>query len=123
MKLTKSEEEIMVLIWQHRKVFLKDILESLPEPKPAATTVATLLKRMKDKGFISYYSHGHVREYYPLVEKEKYYSREVKGLIRNSFNDSAVQFASFFTHSANLSMDELMALRKLIDQEIQKKKK
>jgi predicted transcriptional regulator len=123
MKLTKSEEEIMALVWQHRKVFLKDILENLPEPKPASTTVATLLKRMTDKGFISYQLHGHVREYYPLIEKEKYYSREVKGIIRNSFNDSAVQFASFFTHSANLSMDELKALRKLIDLEIQKKKK
>ncbi|HVZ24841.1 MAG TPA: BlaI/MecI/CopY family transcriptional regulator [Sediminibacterium sp.] len=123
MKLTKSEEEIMALIWQHRKVFLKEILDALPEPKPAATTVATLLKRMTDKGFVAYHLHGHVREYYPLVEKEKYYSREVKGIIRNSFNDSAVQFASFFTHSANLSMDELKALRKLIDLEIQKKKK
>ncbi|MEL6975818.1 MAG: BlaI/MecI/CopY family transcriptional regulator, partial [Bacteroidota bacterium] len=96
MKLSKSEEELMNLLWKHKKAFMKDLLDAYPEPKPATTTVATLLKRMADKGFIAYKSFGRSREYYPLVKKKDYFSNHVRGLIKNFFNDSPTQFASFF---------------------------
>lgn len=123
MKLTKSEEQLMEHIWQLKKAFLKDLLEALPEPKPATTTVATLLKRMTDKAFIGYTVHGNSREYYPLVKKSDYFSKHVNGMIKNNFNDSAMQFASFFTSATHLTKEELLELRKIIDQQIQKKKK
>ncbi len=123
MELSNAEEELMEYIWQLEKVFLKDLLEQLPEPKPATTTVATLLKRMTDKGFIAYQQYGNSRQYYPLVKKAEYFSKHLKGLIRSSFNDSAMQFASFFTSATNLSEQELKELKKIIDQQIQKKKK
>lgn len=123
MELTKTEEQLMEYLWQQEKAFMKDLIEAYPEPRPAATTVATLLKRMADKGFIGHTVYGNSREYYPLVKKNEYYSKHVKGLIKNSFNNSVMQFASFFTQSANLTEAELKDLRKLIDQEIQKKKK
>jgi predicted transcriptional regulator len=97
---------------------MKDLLEAYPEPKPATTTVATLLKRMTDKGFISYTLFGKSREYFPLVQKSDYFSKHVNGLIKNFFNDSASQFASFFTKETNLSKLELEELRKIIDQQI-----
>ena len=77
MKLSKSEEELMNLLWKHKKAFMKDLLDAYPEPKPATTTVATLLKRMADKGFIAYKSFGRSREYYPLVKKKDYFSNPV----------------------------------------------
>lgn len=76
---------------------MKDLLEAFPEKKPSTTTVATLLKRMIDKEFVAYKEFGNSREYYPLVKKEDYFSKHVNGLIKNFFNDSAYQFASFFT--------------------------
>src|ERR1044072_7148937 len=97
MKLSKTEEQLMEIIWAKGEVFLKEIIESCPEPKPAATTVATLLKRMQDKGFVGYHMFGNSRQYYPLVKKTDYFSKHVKGMIRNYFGDSALQFASFFT--------------------------
>lgn len=99
---------------------MKDLLEAYPEPKPATTTVATLLKRMADKGFIAYKSYGRSREYYPLVKKKDYFSNHVRGLIKNFFNDSPTQFASFFAQETDLSRTELEDLKKLIDQEIKK---
>ncbi len=123
MKLSNTEEELMEVIWQHGKVFMKDILESFTKPKPATTTIATLLKRMQDKGFVGYTLFGNSREYYPLIEKEKYFGKQVKGIIKNNFNNSALQFASFFTTATDLTSDELESLRKIIDQEIKKKKK
>lgn len=103
MRLSKSEEQLMELIWKHGKVFMKDLLESYPEPKPATTTIATLLKRMQDKGFVAFTLYGNSRQYYPLVDKAAYFSRHVKGIIKSYFDDSPMQFASFFTRSTNLT--------------------
>ena len=103
MQLSKSEEELMNLLWRQKKAFMKDLLEAYDDPKPATTTVATLLKRMADKGFVAYTSYGRSREYYPLVKKKDYFAKHVNGLIKNFFNDSASQFASFFTKETDLS--------------------
>jgi predicted transcriptional regulator len=102
---------------------MKDLLEAFPEPKPKTTTVATLLKRMIDKDFVAYREFGNSREYYPLVPKTAYFSKHVNGLISNFFNNSASQFASFFTKETNLSQTELEELKNIIDSEILKKKK
>jgi BlaI family transcriptional regulator, penicillinase repressor len=123
MKLSKGEELLMEIIWKHGTVFLKDIMDEYPAPKPASTTIATLLKRMQDKGFVGYKLFGNSRQYYPLVKKGDYFSKHVKGIIKNYFGDSALQFASFFTTTSNLSAAELEDLKKIIDQEIKKKKK
>ena len=121
MQLSKSEEELMNVLWKQKKAFMKDLRYAYPEPKPATTTVATLLKRMTDKGFVAYESIGRSREYYPLVKKKDYFSKHVNGLIKNFFNDSPGQFASFFTQETDLSKKELEELKALIDSEIQKK--
>jgi|SRR5690606_19043850 BlaI family penicillinase repressor len=121
MQLTKTEEELMNYLWKLEKAFMKDLLESYPEPKPATTTVATLLKRMIDKGFIDYNVYGNSREYYPLVKKKDYFSKHVNSLIKTFFNDSASQFASFFTKETNLTKEELEDLKMLIDKELKNK--
>ncbi|WP_047246441.1 BlaI/MecI/CopY family transcriptional regulator [Maribacter thermophilus] len=121
MQLSKSEEELMNIVWKLKKAFMKDLLEAYPDPKPATTTVATLLKRMADKGFVAYKSYGRSREYYPLVKKKDYFSKHVNGLIKNFFNNSPGQFASFFTQETDLSKQELEELKRLIDTELKKR--
>ena len=123
MTLSKTEEQLMEYLWNQEKAFLKDLIDAFPDPKPAATTVATLLKRMTDKGFVGYKLYGNSREYHPMVKKSDYFSKQMKGMIKNSFNDSVLQFASFFTKTSNLSAAELKELSKMIDHEIEKKKK
>jgi BlaI family transcriptional regulator, penicillinase repressor len=123
MNLSRTEEQLMELIWKNEKVFLKDIIDTYPEPKPATTTTATLLKRMQDKGFVGYTMFGNSRQYYPLVKKADYFSKHVKGMIKDYFGNSNLQFASFFTTTSNLTSAELEELRKIVDKEIKKKKK
>ena len=122
-QLTNAEEQVMEHLWKLEKAFMRDLLEAYPKPKPATTTIATLLKRMIDKQFVAYTEFGNSREYYPLVKKTDYFSKHVNGLISNFFNNSASQFASFFTTETNLSQTELEDLKKIIDSEILKKKK
>jgi BlaI family transcriptional regulator, penicillinase repressor len=123
MQLSNSEEQLMEYLWKLKKAFMKDLLDAYPIPKPATTTVATLLKRMIDKKFVAYREFGNSREYYPLVKKTDYFSKHVNNIIKTFFNDSASQFASFFTKETNLSENELEELKKIIDVELQKKQK
>ncbi|MFT4569008.1 MAG: BlaI family penicillinase repressor [Saprospiraceae bacterium] len=123
MKLSKSEEAVMHHIWSLKKAFMKDIIERYNDPKPAVTTLATLLKRMRDKGYIDYKTEGKSRLYFPLVKKTDYFSGEFNVLLKNFFGDSSSQFASFFTKSSKMTQEELTALRSIIDQEIDKKKR
>ncbi len=121
-KLTEAEKSIMDVLWEKEKAFMKDILEAVPDPKPAASTVATLLKRMQNKKMVSYKLYGNSREYYPLIEKGSYFTHEMKGLIGRFFNDSVPQFASFFTANAKLTTAELEEIKEIIENAIEEKK-
>ena len=118
-KLTDAEKDLMEIIWQKKAAFMKDIIEEYPEPNPATTTIATLLKRMQNKDLIGYKTYGNSREYFPKVSKEVYFKEEMTSMIDKFFNSSASQFASFFTSNTKMSQTELKQLRDLIDQKIE----
>jgi BlaI family transcriptional regulator, penicillinase repressor len=122
MYLTTAEEQIMKQLWRLERAFIRDLLNEFPDPKPASTTVLTLLKRMIDKGFVSYKLFGNSREYYPLIKKSDYFSTHINGLIKDFFNNSTAQFASFFANETNMNQDELRELRDLVDRKIKSKK-
>lgn len=120
MKLTATEEQLMVYIWQSGPVFMKELIACYPDPKPATTTIATLLKRMQDKGFVGYTVFGHSRQYHALVSKDAYFSKHINGLIKHFFNNSALQFASFFTRASDLSKSELEDLKRIVEEQLNK---
>lgn len=123
MQLSKSEEQLMELIWKQEKVFMKELLDNYPDPKPATTTIATLLKRMQDKGYVGYTVFGNSRQYYALIKKDDHFKKQMKGIVKDYFGNSALQFASFFTRSGNLSNAELEELKTIIDKQIKQTKK
>lgn len=123
MKLSNAEEKLMELIWTHEKVFMKDLINLYPEPKPAKTTIATLLKRVQDKGFVGYTLFGNSRQYFTLIDKTDYFSNHIGGIIKNYFDNSALKFASFFTKSHNMSYEELEELQKIVASEMKKTEK
>jgi len=123
MNLPKSEEQLMQYLWQIGPSFMKDLIEAYPDPKPASTTIATLLKRLQDKGVIGFKKYGNVREYYPILKKDEYFSKHFSGVIKNFFNDSVSQFASFFASEKNLTDDQLEELQKIVEAQVNKRKK
>ncbi|PRY89039.1 BlaI/MecI/CopY family transcriptional regulator [Mongoliibacter ruber] len=122
MKLSPTEEELMNHLWRLKRAFLKDLLDQYSDPKPASTTLSTLLKRMQDKKYVDYKVFGNSRQYYPLETKESYFSKHVNNLIKNFFNDSPAQFASFFTQKTDLSEEELNQIKDSIEEQLNKKK-
>lgn len=123
MQLTNAEEQVMKFLWKLEKAYMKNILDEFPEPRPATTTIATLLKRMIDKGFVGYNQHGSNREYFPLVKKTDYFAKNINLLIKDFFNNSASQFASFFTDETNLSTKDLEELKQIVDNKLETSKK
>lgn len=113
----------MELIWSNQPLFMKDLLEVHPEPKPASSTVATLLKRMQQKGYVGFKLFGNSRQYHALIEKPDYFSGQVKTIIKDFFSDSPLQFASFFTKKTDLTTSELEEIKKLVESEIERRKK
>jgi len=103
-KLTKPEEQIMQYIWKLEKAFLKDIVEEFPEPKPAYTTISTVVSVLVKKNFINYKTFGKTREYYPLITKNNYFNNHMKEVIGSFFNGSTSKFASYFTKNEHLNL-------------------
>ena len=121
-QLNKTELQVMKYLWILNKGFMKDIVDLFPEPKPAYTTISTLLSRMCDKEYIGFNRLGRDKEYFPILQKNDYFAHQMKSMITHFFNDSKSQFASFFTKNADFSIEELEELQTLVKQKIEQKK-
>jgi BlaI family penicillinase repressor len=117
-ELTKAEEQVMKSLWKIKKGYLKEIIEQFPSPRPAYTTIATVIGVLVKKEIVGFKQNGNNREYFPLVKKEIYFARHIKQIIGNFFNNSAPQFASFFANETDLSLEELEEMKTLIDDKI-----
>ena len=111
-ELTKAEEEIMQVLWELDSAFVKDIIEELPDPKPAYNTVSTFIRILEQKGFVGHEHHGRSYKYHPIISKETYTKTFMKGLVSRYFEGSFKQMVSFFTNEEELSLTELEQLIK-----------
>lgn len=106
-ELTKAEEQIMQILWELKRGFVKEIVDRLPDPKPAYNTVSTIVRILQDKGFVSHESFGKSHCYFPLINKETYTRKFLRHFIGNYFNDSFPQMISFFARQENIDLKEL----------------
>src|SRR6476661_2411590 len=86
-ELTKAEEQIMQILWDLEKGFVKDVVDQLPEPKPAYNTVSTIIRILETKGFIDHEAFGKSHRYFPLVSKEEYKSYATEKLMNGYFEN------------------------------------
>ncbi|MTB53469.1 BlaI/MecI/CopY family transcriptional regulator [Lewinella sp. W8] len=116
--LTKAEEQLMKHLWEQEPCFMKDLLQSLPEPRPAKSTVATLLKRMIEKELVGYRTYGNSREYFSRVSKQAYFGHQLKGMISDFFGGAPTDLASLFVEETELNEAQLAELRRIIDRKL-----
>ncbi len=120
-ELTRVEEQVMQILWKLGKGFLKDIVESFPTPRPAYTTVSTVIRVLVKKKFIGFKTYGKVNEYYPLISRTDQFKSKLKPIISNYFDGSKRDLASFFA-STQLNLSELEEVKLLIEEKIKKLK-
>jgi len=121
-ELTKAEEQIMQYLWKIEKGFLKDIVEQFAEPRPAYTTVSTVIRVLVKKGYIKFNTYGKIHEYFPAIAKKDYSIKFLKSWIGDFFGNSNKRFVSFFMQEEELDLTELEEMRKLIEEQIDKRK-
>ena len=121
-RLTKAEEQVMQILWDLREAVVKDLMEHFEEPKPAYTTVATVLRVLEKKGFVSFRKVGNTYLYSPLVSKVEYTRFQVTNLLSNYFNGSFPKMATFFARENDISIADLENILKAAHQELDNKK-
>ncbi|MCH6201279.1 BlaI/MecI/CopY family transcriptional regulator [Aquiflexum sp. LQ15W] len=106
-ELTRAEEQIMQILWDIEKGFVKDILEKMSEPKPAYNTVSTIVRILERKGFVNHKAYGKSHEYFPIVSKDEYRSFSIKNLLNGYFSGSFAKLISFHAKDKNLDSKDL----------------
>src|SRR5690554_4228287 len=117
-ELTKAEEQVMQLLWKLEKAFVKDLIDEMPEPKPAYNTVSTIIRILEKKGFVGHNAYGKTHEYFPLVAREDYTRSFMKNFMRNYFSGSFKEMVSFFAKEDNMSLAELDELLKDVKRDL-----
>ncbi|MCC5936936.1 MAG: BlaI/MecI/CopY family transcriptional regulator [Lunatimonas sp.] len=112
-ELTRAEEQVMQILWEVEKGFVKDLLAKMNEPKPAYNTVSTIIRILEKKGFVSHTAYGKSHEYFPIVSKDEYRRFSIENLLSGYFNGSFAKLASFFAKDGN--MDALEMERLLVE--------
>ncbi|MEM6699338.1 MAG: BlaI/MecI/CopY family transcriptional regulator [Bacteroidota bacterium] len=119
-KLTKKEDQIMQVVWQLEKAFIKEIIEELPEnskgKKPHYNTVATLVKILEKKGFLNAELLGNSYRYSPAIDITEYRDDDLQEIRKKYFGDSLPKMLAHFAKSEKLSDKEREELIRIIQE-------
>jgi BlaI family transcriptional regulator, penicillinase repressor len=113
-KLAKREEQIMQVFWNLEKAFIKEVIPELPDPKPHYNSVATMVKILEEKGFLSHESVGNIFRYFPVITKEDYQKHAMKDIVSQYFDNSYPSMLAFFAKEQQISESELNEILDII---------
>jgi BlaI family penicillinase repressor len=122
-EITKAQEDILKALWDINDGAVSDVLYALPEPKPAYNTVATVIKVLEKKRYVSHKIYGKTNVYFPVVSKKDYAQHVLRDTFKGLFNGSLNQMVSCFVKNKEIDLHELEELKAMLDQEINHLKK
>jgi BlaI family transcriptional regulator, penicillinase repressor len=114
-ELTKAEEQVMQVLWELEKAFVKEIIDRLPDPKPAYNTISTIIRILETKGFVDHEAFGKSHRYFPLIGREEYKSYATEKLLNSYFGNSVENMFSFFVKKEKIDLKEADEIMKLIE--------
>lgn len=115
MELTKAEEQVMLVLWKLKKAMVHDIINEMNDPKPAYTTVSTIVRILEKKGFVDHKAYGKTHEYFPKVTKSSYSKKATDKLLSGYFGGSIENMVSFFVKEKKVSVEELERIMKKLE--------
>ena len=115
-KLTHQEEELMLIIWQQGKGFVKEFIDKMEEPHPPYTTVASIVKNLEKKGYVTSKMYGNTYEYIPVIDEKEYKKKYLSHVVKNYFENSYKDLVSFFAEEKKISTQELQEIIQLIEE-------
>ena len=121
-QLTKAEEQIMHILWDNGPQFLRELLDNMPVPKPHQNTVATILKILTEKEFVTVNVFGRQHQYAAAISKEDYSKKTMKQMVKGYFEGSFSNVVSFLVKENNISVEELEQLLQQIKKQQNQKR-
>ncbi len=121
-ELTRAEEQIMHVLWDIEKGLVKDILDLIPEPKPAYNTVSTIVRILEKKGFVDHEAFGKTYRYFPLITLNEYRRGFMKSFVNRFFGNSYQEMVSFFASDRKITIQELEEIKNSLVEEIDRQK-
>lgn len=115
-ELTKLELKLMNILWDRGQAFVNEIIEAHPDPKPANSTISTMMRILVNKGFVSYQTFGKSNRYYPLLSREDYTRSFMRNTRDNFFGGSFKSMMSFFAEGEKLSPREIDELIEILNE-------
>lgn len=114
--LTAKEEEVMEFFWEKGPLFVKQLLEFYEEPRPHFNTLSTVVRGLEEKGFLGHTAYGNSYQYYPVVTKEDFKRKTLKGVISKYFNNSYMGVVSSLVKEEEISIEELKELIRKVEE-------
>ncbi|MEL7599345.1 MAG: BlaI/MecI/CopY family transcriptional regulator [Proteiniphilum sp.] len=114
-QLTEKEEEVMQHLWDNGPMFVREILEKYPDPKPHYNTISTVVRLLEEKGYIDHKAYGNTYQYFALISRDKYKGKALKEVVLDYFGNSYTSVVSTLIEEENLSVDELKGLIEMIE--------
>lgn len=108
--LSRKEEEIMSCFWSYGPLFVREVLERMPDPKPHINTVATFVRSLEAKGWLTREQIGNSYRYQAAVDVDDYRDRSLRGIVDRFFNKSYLSFVSTLVNEEKISTEELRSL-------------
>lgn len=121
-EITKAQEDLLKALWEIKEGAISDVLDSLDDPKPAYNTVATVIKVLEKKGYVSHKTFGKTHVYFAVVSKKDYAQHLLKDTFKGLFNGSLNLMVSSFVKNKDVSLRELEELKEMLEKEIENKK-
>jgi len=112
-ELTAKEEEVMRYFWDKGALFVKQLLEFYPDPKPHFNTLSTYVRSLEEKGFLSHESFGSTYRYYCVISEEEYRTGTLKNIVKKYFDNSYLSVVSSLIKEQDLTVTEV---RELLDE-------
>jgi predicted transcriptional regulator len=122
-ELTKAEEEVMQILWRLKKGFIKEILERFDEPRPAYSTVSTIIRILQDKGFVNYRAYGRTYQYFPVISKDDYRKVRLSSFVKDYFSNSYQKMVSFFAREDSITLNEIEEIMEVVRNEGKEKRR
>ncbi|NVJ85595.1 MAG: BlaI/MecI/CopY family transcriptional regulator [Algoriphagus sp.] len=122
-EISAQEERIMRVLWNLGQGLIRDVLNELEEPKPPYTTIASTVRLLESKGYLTHKVYGNTHMYIPLITQEEYSKGRINHMVSNFFQGSVSNFLSFMVKEKEISPNEIEDLQKFIDEAEKKPKK
>lgn len=116
-ELTRAELDIMQILWQKNDLYLSDIISAIEEPRPAYTTVSTVVRVLVAKGFVKFKVFGKSNRYAAAVSKADYSNVALSLMQENLFGGSYSAMFSFFAKKESITPEERRELLAMISEE------